>query len=383
MKSLPLALLLSVLSFAGCRQSAAPPAAPPPKVTVAPPTEKEIVEWNEFIGRTDAVESVEVRARVSGYLVSVDFKAGSIVKKGDLLFEIDPRPYQADLDRANGQLQQAQAQQKLGQADFDRAKDLRAKNVIAANEFDTKAASFLQSQGATAVAVAAVEAAKLNLEFCSIRSPIEGRVSRESVTIGNLVQPNVGQDGILTTVVAVDPLYAYMDVDENAILNYIKLSGEGKLKTARETRVPLFLGLQNEEGFPHEGYVDFVDNRITPGTGTMRVRGQWKNWDTLLTPGFFVRVRVAASPKYKALLIPDDAVGVDQGQRYVLVVGADKKVQYRTVKLGPISDGLRVVYEGIKPGELIIVNGLMRAQPGSLVDPEPATPAAEPAGEKR
>jgi RND family efflux transporter MFP subunit len=227
------------------------------------------------------------------------------------------------------------------------------------------------------VAEAEVETAKLNLEFCSIHSPIDGRVSRENVSIGNLVTPNTSADGILTTVVAVDPLYAYMDVDESAILKYIQLSKEGKLKTARESRVTLFLGLQNEEGFPHEGFVDFVDNRITPGTGTMRVRGQWKNWDPLLTPGFFVRVRAAASPQYKALLVPDDAVGVDQGQRFVFVVDADKKVQYRTVKLGTLSDGYRVIREGLKPGELIIVNGLMRAQPGALVDPEMA-PTAPP-----
>jgi RND family efflux transporter MFP subunit len=312
--------------------------------------------------------------------MSVDFKAGSIVKKGDLLFTIDKRPYQADLDRANGQLKEAQAEQKLAEANFNRATDLRSRNVIAVDEFDTKSAAYLQSQGATSVAEAAVETAKLNLEFCSIRSPIDGRVSRELATVGNLVQPNATAEGVLTTVVAVDPLYAYMDVDENAILNYIKLSNEGKLKTARETRVPLFLGLQNEEGFPHEGFVDFVDNRITPGTGTMRVRGQWKNWDTLLTPGFFVRVRAAASPKYKALLVPEDAIGVDQGQRFVLVVGPGNKVEYRTVQLGTLSDGLRVIHEGLKPGENIVVNGLMRAQPGAVVDPQMAPPpAATPA----
>ncbi len=370
-----------LLLLGGCRQAAPPPAPPPPQVTVAPPTEKEIVEWNEYIGRTDAVESVEIRARVSGYLMSVDFKAGSIVKKGDPLFTIDPRPYQADLDHANGQLLQAQAQQRLAQSDLDRAKDLRQKNVIAPNEFDNKAASFLGAQGATAVAEAAVETAKLNLEFCYIRSPIDGRVSRENVTVGNLVQPSTSQDGILTTVVAVDPLYAYVDVDENSILNYIKLSEEGKLKTAREVRVPLFLGLQDEQGFPHEGFVDFVDNRLDPGTGTMRVRGEFKNWDELLTPGFFVRVRAAASPKYKALLVPDSAIGVDQGQRYVIVIKPDKVAEYRTVEPGPLSDGLRVIHSGLKPGELIVINGLQRVRPGSPVDPKLAPPAPAPAAD--
>jgi membrane fusion protein, multidrug efflux system len=368
----PTVVVLLLPLVCGCHHSPAFGTKPPPKVTVAQVVEKEITEWNEYIGRTDAVESVEVRARVSGYLTSVDFKPGSLVKKGDLLFTIDDRPYKADLARAEGQLQQARAQQKLAAAEFERVKELRSRNVVAVNEFDNKSAAFLQSQGGTAVAEAEVETAKLNLEFCSIRSPIDGRVSRENVSVGNLVTPNTLQGGILTTVVAVEPLYAYMDVDESAILNYIQLSKEGKLKTAREARVPLFLGLQNEEGFPHEGYVDFVDNRITPGTGTMRVRGQWKNWDPLLTPGFFVRVRVAASPLYKALLVPDDAIGVDQGQRFVFVVGADKKVQFRTVKLGTLADGFRVVREGLKPGESIIVNGLMRAQPGEVVDTEMA-----------
>lgn len=378
MKYLSLTAVFLLLLTSGCHRRLASVAMPPPKVTVAPVLEKEITEWNEFIGRTDAVDSVEVRARVSGYLTSVDFKPGSVVKKGDLLFTIDDRPYKADLARAEGQLQQARAQQKLAEADFERVKELRSRGVVAVNEFDTKSAAYLQSQGGTAVAEAEVETAKLNLEFCSIHSPIDGRVSRENVSVGNLVTPNTTAEGILTTVVAIDPLYAYMDVDESAILNYIQLSKEGKLKTAREARVTLFMGLQNEEGFPHEGFVDFVDNRITPGTGTMRVRGQWKNWDPLLTPGFFVHVRAAASPKYMALLVPDDAVGVDQGQRFVFVVGADKKVQYRTVKLGTLSDGYRVIREGLKPGELIIVNGLMRAQPGALVDPEMAqTPPAK------
>ncbi len=379
MKSNKLHLLFGLLLLAGCHRPAPNAAPPPPKVTVAPVVEKEIVEWNEFIGRTDAVQSVEIRARVSGYLTSVDFKPGSLVKKGDLLFTIDERPYKADLARAEGQLQQARAQQQLAEADFKRVKELRDRSVVAVNEFDNKSSVMMQSLGGTTVAEAELENAKLNLEFCSIRSPIDGRVSRENVSVGNLVQPNATAAGVLTTVVAVDPLYAYMDVDESAILNYIKLSKEGRLKTARETRVTLYMGLQNEEGFPHEGFVDFVDNRITPGTGTMRVRGQWKNWDALLTPGFFVHIRVAASPKYPALLVPDEAIGVDQGQRFVLVVGADKKVQYRTVKLGTLSDGLRVVHEGLKAGELIVVNGLMRAQPGSIVDAEvaaPPTPAA-------
>jgi membrane fusion protein, multidrug efflux system len=368
----PTVLVLLLPLICGCRRSPALATKPPPKVTVAPVVEKEITEWNEYIGRTDAVESVEVRARVSGYLTSVDFKPGSLVKKGDLLFTIDDRPYKADVARAEGQLQQARAQQKLAATDFERVKELRSRNVVAATEFDNKSAAFLQSQGGNSRGGSRggnsqAQPGVLLYSFADRRS-----VSREKVSVGNLVTPNTSPEGILTTVVAVEPLYAYMDVDESAILNYIQLSKEGKLKTAREARVPLFLGLQNEKGFPHEGYVDFVDNRITPGTGTMRVRGQWKNWDPLLSPGFFVRVRVAASPRFKALLVPDDAIGADQGQRFVFVVGADKKVEFRTVKLGTLADGFRVVREGLEPGELIIVNGLMRAQPGQIVDTEMA-----------
>ena len=372
-------LVLLLPLTCGCHRSPAIGKKSPPKVTVAPVVEKEIIEWNEFIGRTDAVESVEVRARVSGYLTSVDFQPGRLVKKGDLLFTIDDRPYKADLARAQGQLEQARAQQKLAEIEFKRATELRGRNVIAAGEFDTRSAALLQTQGGTAVAEAEVETAKLNVEFCSIHSPIDGRVSRENVTVGNLVTPDPSKSGILTTVVAIDPLYAYWDVDENAVLNYIKYLKEGKIKHPNEARFPSFLGLQNEEGFPHEGYIDFVDNRVSSGTGTMRIRGQWKSWNPLLTPGFFVRIRVAASPLYKALLVPDDAVGTDQGQRFVLVVGADKKVQFRTVKLGTLADGLRVVHEGLQPGELIVVNGLMRAQPGAEVDPEMADAVASKA----
>ncbi len=368
-----------------------PPGAggPPPTVTVSKPVEKEIVEWNEYIGRTEAVESVEIRARVSGYLTEVGFKAGDIVKKGAPLFTIDPRPYQADFDRAKGQLDQAEANLKLAQNDLDRAKDLRAKNVIAANELDSRVSTFKQNEANTSAARAAVQTSQLNLEFCRIASPIDGRVSRERVTVGNLIQPSGGPEGILTTVVSIDPLYAYLDVDENAILNYIKLNSEGKLKTARDSVVPIYLGLQNEEGFPHEGYVDFVDNRIDPATGTMRVRGVFKTWDALLTPGFFVRVRAAASPKYKALLLPDKAIGVDQGQRFVIVVNGEKKAEYRTVQLGPLAEGLRVIRDGLKPGELVVVNGVQRARPGAPVDPKeeqvatpPEGPNSAPRGEK-
>ncbi len=373
------ALLAITGSAGGCkRPGAAAAAPPPPQVTVSTPVQKEIVEWNEYIGRTEAVESVEIRARVSGYLQQIAFKSGDIVKKDSLLFVIDPRPYQAELDRVKAQLAQAEAQLKLGESDFNRAKDLRQKNVTSGEEFDTKSSAYKQNLGNVGSLKAAVETAQLNLDFCYIKSPIEGRVSRENITVGNLVQPSTGNDGILTTVVSIDPIYAYMDVDENTILNYIKLNQEGKMQTARNSRVPLYLALQNEKDFRHEGYVDFVDNRIDPGTGTMRVRGVFKTWDSLLTPGFFVRVRAAASPKYQALLLPDRAVGVDQNQRFVVVVKPDKTAEYRTVTLGPIVDGMRVIRDGLKPEDLVVTTGVMRARPGAPVDPKEEKLAVPP-----
>ena len=258
-----------------------------------PVIEKEVNEWDEFTGRLEAVESVEIRPRVSGYITEIHFEAGAIIKKGDLLYVIDPRPYQADFDRAQAEVERTQAELKLSQIELDRAKELRAKSTISQSEFDQKAATYQGASAAMRAAEAARNSATLNLEFTQIKSPIDGRVSDARITVGNLVQPGEGPESVLTTVVSVDPIYAKLDADENAVLKYVKLSSEGKRVSARTQKIAAFVELGNEADFPHEGHIDFVDNRLDPGTGTVRARVVLENWNpTFITPGFFVRVRI-------------------------------------------------------------------------------------------
>ena len=260
----------------------------PLPVNVVTVEEKEVREWDEFTGRLEAVESVDIRPRVSGYITEIHFQAGAIIKKVDLLYVIDPRPYQADFDRAAAEFERLQAQQKLAQIELDRAKDLRAKNTISASEFDQKAATYQSAEAAARSAEAAKNAAALNLEFTQIKSPIDGRVSDARITLGNLVQPGRRPESVLTTVVSVDPIYARIDADENAVLKYVKLSEEGKRVSARTEKIAALIQLGNETGFPHEGVIDFVDNRLDPGTGTLRARVVLKNWNpSFITPGLF------------------------------------------------------------------------------------------------
>src|SRR6202165_1812951 len=284
-------ILSILLTAAGCKKNTAPQQGPLP-VNVLTVIEKEVNEWDEFTGRLEAVESVEIRPRVSGYITEIHFEAGAIIKKGDLLYVIDPRPYQADFDRASAEFERMQAQLKLAQIELDRAKELRTKNTISASEFDQKAATYQSSSAAARSAEAAKNSAALNREFTQIKSPIDGRVSDARITLGNLVQPGAGPESVLTTVVSVDPIYAKVDADENAVLKYVKLSGEGKRVSARTEKIPAWIELGNETDFPHEGTIDFVDNRLDSSTGTVRARAVLKNWNpNLITPGFFVRVR--------------------------------------------------------------------------------------------
>src|SRR6195256_2605072 len=313
-------ILSILLTATGCKRKSAPPP-PALPVNVLSVVEKQVNEWDEFTGRLEAVESVDIRPRVSGYITEIHFEAGVIAKKGDVLYVIDPRPYQADFDRAAAELERMQAQVKLSQIELDRAKELRAKNTISASEFDQKAATYQGAAAAAGSAEAAKNAAALNLEFTQIKSPIDGRVSDARITLGNLVQPGAGPESVLTTVVSVDPIYTKVDADENAILKYVKLSEEGKRVSARTAKIPAFVELGNETDFPHEGYIDFVDNRLDPGTGTIRARAVLKNWNpNLITPGFFVRVRVAGATSYRAALIPDKVISSQQGLKYAFVV---------------------------------------------------------------
>lgn len=359
--------------LAGCEKPPPQAAPSPPIVTVVQPVARDVVEWDEYIGRLESPASVEVRARVSGYLTKVHFKEGKEVKKGDVLFTIDPRPYQAEFDSAEAGHQRAESQAALAKNDADRAKRLVTTKAISEEDFDTKAKTYTSMVAAVKSAKAALDSATLNLEFTEIRAPIDGRIGQALVTEGNLVSGGAAGAAAtkLTTIVSLDPLYLYGDADERAILKYIRLSKEGKRDSARDKEIPAEMRLADETGFPHKGYMDFVDNRVDPGTGTIRARGVFPNPGHGLSPGFFGRIRIPGSGKYAALLIPDRAVSSDQAAKFVYVVNAEKKVEFRPVQLGPIIDGLRVVKEGLKPGEMIVVEGLMRVRPGLVVDPKP------------
>src|ERR1700681_4450227 len=369
-------LLLVFLAEIGCKKASVTQQSALP-VNVVTVVEKEVNEWDEFTGRLDPVESVEIRPRVSGYITEIHFEAGAIVKKGDLLYVIDPRPYQADFDRAAAEVDRMDAQLKLAQIELNRAKELRDKNTISASEFDQKAATYQGSAAAKSSAEAAKNSAALNLEFTQIKSPIDGRVSDARITLGNLVQPGAGPESVLTTVVSVDPIYAKVDADENAILKYVKLSEEGKRVSARTAKIPAYVGLGNETDFPHEGYIDFVDNRLDPGTGTVRARAVLKNWNpNLITPGFFVRVRVAGATPYRAALIADKVISSQQGLKYAFVVKPDNTLERRTLETGTILKEKRSVKSGLKEGEKVVPTRLQLVQPGMKVTPIPEQPPA-------
>ena len=373
--------ILSILFTTPACRKASPPLPAPLPVNVLTVTEKEVNEWDEFTGRLEAVESVEIRPRVSGYITEIHFEAGAIIKNGDLLYVIDPRPYQADFDRAAAQFEQMQAQMKLSQIELDRAKELRTKNTISASEFDQKAATYQSSAAAARSAEAAKNSAALNLEYTQIKSPINGRVSDARITLGNLVQPGAGPESVLTTVVSVDPIYAKLDADENALLKYIRLSGEGKRVSARTAKIPAFVELGNETDFPHGGSIDFVDNRLDPGTGTVRARVVLKNWNpALVTPGFFVRVRIAGATPYRAALIADKVISSQQGLKYAFVVKPDNTIERRTLETGSMFEGKRIVKSGLKDGEKVVSTRLQMLQPGIHVTPVPEATADNSGG---
>jgi membrane fusion protein, multidrug efflux system len=366
----------AIFVLAGCKRAkddAAQPSGPLP-VNVVTAIEKEVTEWDEFTGRMDAVESVEIRPRVSGYITEIRFRAGDLVKKDAPLFVIDPRPYQADLDRAIANLEQTEAQQKLAEIDFNRADQLRQRKVVSSEEFDQKAAALQQAKASVRGARASKDAAQLNVQFTEIKSPIDGRVNDARVTVGNLVQAGGAAENVLTTVVSVDPFYVFVDADENAVLKFLQQHSAGKRRSAREEKVPAYIQLANEQGFPHEGYLDFVENRMDPGTATLRLRGVFKSWDPLLSPGFFVRLRVASGPKISAVLIPDEVISSQQGVKFVFVAKPDKTIERRNIETGTIAEGLRIVRDGVKAGEDVVSTRLQMIQPGMKVQPIPSPP---------
>jgi RND family efflux transporter MFP subunit len=364
-----LIIVALILWLAGCNnQQPAANGPPPAEVTVSKPEQKEVVNWNEFTGRTTAVKLVTVTPRVSGYIVDIPFKEGAIIHKGDLLFQIDPRPYQDAYDQAVGQLQQAQANQQLQDVTFTRQQRLRETGVIAKEDYDTAMSNKNQSAAQVVSAQAARNSAQLNLEFTHVTSPIDGRVSRQLVNIGNLVQADSTQ---LTTIVSIDPIYAYFSMDELAALTYQRLIREGKLASSEGGKIPVYLQLQDETGFPHEGTIDFADNSFDPTTGTLLIRGSFPNRDGFLTPGNFVRVRVASGPKYNALLVADRAIGSDQDQSFVYVLDSKNIARLRHIKTGQLAEGLRVVKSGLQPDDVVIINGIINVRPDSPVKPQP------------
>ena len=358
-----IAVALCILS-AGCKPSTPAPALPPPPVTVATPIRKQIVEWNEYTGRTEAVESVQIRPRVSGYIDQITFKEGQLVKPGDVLFVIDQRPYQHVLDQDKANLRKADAQRQLKLANFTRAQQLFQNRVTSKEEYDTSVAERNQAEAEFAQAQASVNSSQLNMDFTEVKSPILGRISRQLVTRGNLVQAD---STVLTTVVSLDPIYAYFNIDERTVQKYHEQIQSGQFQDPRVSAMPVYLQLEGETGFPHEGTLDFVDNTFNGSTGTLQIRGRFPNKDASLYPNAFVRIRIAGTPKHEAILITDRAIATDQGQKFVFLVDDNSFVQVRPVELGPVVDGLRVIRKGLGPDDHVVVNGLVNARPGSKV----------------
>jgi RND family efflux transporter MFP subunit len=356
------------LALAGCkREPPALAATPPPVVMVSQPVEREITDYYEYTGRTAAVEAVEVRARVSGYLVKINFREGALVKKGDLLFQIDPRPFQAVLEEAKGQVAQWEAKLARAEADVARDERLLPKGAASQKDLDQAVADRGEARAAIQSARGAVDRAALDVEFTRVTAPISGRISRHLIDEGNLVTMN---STLLTTIVSIDPMYAYFDADERTVLHVRELIREGKVQSARDSAVSVLLGLANEAGYPHRGTVNFVDNQVNPQTGTLRLRGVFSNENEALEPGYFARVRLLIGQSHQALLVTDRAIDTDQGQKIVYIVNDKNEVVSRPISLGALQDGLRVIAEGVQPGERVIVNGLLQVRPGITVDPK-------------
>jgi RND family efflux transporter MFP subunit len=335
----------------------------PAAVTVAPVEQKEIVEWSEFTGRTEPVDSVEIRPRTSGYIQEVRFQSGQLVKKGDVLFVIDPRWNQATFDQ-----RQAEYEQAKGEA--DRTDLLLKNNAISAEEAEARRARY-------AGAKAALDSARLDLEYTEVRSPIDGRVSRALLTEGNYVSGVAGSASLMTTVVSVDPVYVYADVDEDTLLKFNRLVEAKKLGNTEDGKIPVELQLADESNFPHQGFIESFNNRVDSDTGSILMRAIFKNDDGRIVPGLFARVRIPLSEKHSAVLVDESAIGTDQANKFVLTVTQTNTVAYRPVTLGPLVDGKRVVRAGLAAGEEIVVNGLQRVRPGM-----PVTPEAEPSGKE-
>jgi multidrug efflux system membrane fusion protein len=362
---------------AGCSSSARPKAPAAAEVSVAEVVCKQLGDTDEFTGRLEPVNSVEVRPRVSGYLQSVHFKEGAIVRQGDLLFQIDARPFQAEVDRLKGELSQAKAQRSRAQSDFERAERLHNNDGMSAEEYDRRAAVRNEAEARIATTEAALRGAELNLEFTRVTAPITGRVGRAEITEGNLVESGAAQVRPLTSLVSLDPVYVYFDVDEQTYLKYARLTQSHKA-SSNDLRGVALLGLADEDEFPHRGQLSFVDNQVSSSTGTIRLRATFANKNLALTPGLFARIRLQGGEARSGCLAKDEAVVTDLNQKYVFVLGKNNTLSYRPVKLGPMAEGLRVVRDGLHEGDVIVVSGLQRVRPGATVTPKMVSMVTQP-----
>ena len=356
-------LLALALCAAGCEQPApAMPQAKPPQVEVSLPVYREITDHEDFTGQTEAVKTIDIRARVTGYLDKVNFKHGAEVEEGTLLFEISSTHYAAEVDRTEGVVAQCEARLKRLKFDHRRAERTHATHVITDEQFDLVSGDMAEAEANLKAAKANRKIAYTNLGYCTVEAPIAGRVSRPFIDPGNIVKAD---DTILTRIVAQDPMWVYFDIDERTMLRLRRLR---KDQSSTEPNVPVYMGLADEADYPHRGELDFRDNRLDPNTGTLRVRGVFSNADRLLSPGLFVRVRVPIGEPTLALLVPEPAIGKDQGQKFVYVVNNKDEVEYRAVESGKLHEGMRVITKGLSPGERVIVNGVQRARPGAKVE---------------
>ena len=367
-------LLAAVAALSAC-SPARPQAPPPTKVTVSRPQVATITNWDEFPGHVDAVEMVEIRPRVSGYVDSIRFEDGAEVKAGDLLFVIDPRPYQAELDRARAQRLQSETRLDLARNELVRAESLRGTKAISEEEYDSRSKATREAEAGLAAAKAAEAAAHLNLDYTRITAPIKGKIGRRLITIGNLVQGggNGSSGTVLTTLVTMEPIYCYFDVPEEAFTRYRSRGQTQVAAGAAGSPVVCELALAGETGYPHRGQVDFFDNQVDKRTGTIRVRGVFANPNRTLVPGMFASVRVPAGPPEETLLIPDVAVGFDQNYKFVYVLNATNGVETRTIQTGRATGPLRAITKGLTPEDRVVVNGLVTLRPGVKVEPQDAS----------
>src|SRR5437867_8552432 len=366
--NVPSLAMASVLLFSvGCGRQLAEQRPSPPVVTVAPVERQELVEWDEFTGRTEPVESVEVRPRVSGYIQEVRFQSGQLVKKSDVLFVIDPRWHQAEFDRRQAEFEQARVRLDNARREADRTPQLLSNKAISIEESDARQARHQEAKAALQAAQAALDTAKLDLEYTQVHAPIDGRASRALLTEGNYVSGVASATTLLTTIVSVDPIYVYADIDENSLLKFNALAQASKLQTNGAGKIPVELELADEHEFPHQGYIESFDNHLNPNTGSILLRAVFPNADGRVVPGLFARIRVPLSERHPLFLFADRAIGTDQAQKFVLTLTSTNTVEYRPVKLGPLLNGKRIVRSGVEDGEKIVVNGLQRVRPGMPV----------------